>query len=139
VPAQRRCLEAVTPTRAHLPPELRLELLQCARRAAPREACGLLVGRRLPGAVAIEKVDVLENAARDESAFEIEPLHVIAAEREACARGQEVLGAWHSHVDAPAVPSERDLTREGYALALIVSLREGDLRVWHGREELVLA
>ncbi|MBM3989830.1 MAG: hypothetical protein FJ298_02365 [Planctomycetes bacterium] len=129
----------MTPTRAYLPMDLRLELLGRARRAAPREACGLLVGRRLPGAVAIETLAALENTARDDSAFELEPLDVLAAEREACARGQVVLGAWHSHVDAPAVPSVRDLTRAGYALALIVSLREGDVRVWHGREELALA
>lgn len=128
----------MTPTRAHLPPELRDELLLRARQAAPREACGLLLGRRLPGAVAIESTVALENRAQAESAFEIEPIHVLAAEREALARGQEVIGVWHSHVAAPAVPSVRDLAQSGYALALIVSLPECHVRAWHGRDEVML-
>jgi len=129
----------VTPTRAHLPLELREELLARARRAAPREACGLLLGRRAARAVAIEALAELDNAARADSAFELEPLDVLAAESAALARGQEVIGVWHSHVDAPAVPSVRDLARPGYDLALIVSLRESGVRAWHGREELELA
>jgi len=129
----------VTPTRAHLPPELREELLARARRAAPREACGLLLGRRAAHAVAIEALAELDNAARADSAFELEPLDVLLAERAALARGQEVIGVWHSHVDAPAVPSLRDLARPGYAFALIVSLRESGVRAWQGREELALA
>lgn len=126
------------PLRAHAPHALRGELLERARAAAPREACGLLLGRRTPDGIELESLAELRNCARDPSAFELEPLDVLAAERAALASGCEVVGAWHSHVDAPAVPSVRDLAGGGYGFALVISLRANELRAWHGPVELEL-
>lgn len=126
------------PARARLPSELRDELLARARESAPREACGLLLGRRTPEEFEIEALAELRNVALTATAFELEPVDILCAERAALASSREVVGAWHSHVFAAAVPSERDLAHEGYALALIVSLRDGDVRAWRGPVELEL-
>lgn len=126
------------PARARLPSELRDELLARAKESAPREACGLLLGRRTPQAIEIEALAELRNVSPTATAFELAPVDVLAIERAALASGREVVGAWHSHVFAAALPSERDLAHEGYGLALIVSLRDGDVRVWRGPIELEL-
>lgn len=127
------------PARARLPSELRDELLARARESAPREACGLLLGRRTPEAFEIEALAELRNVALTATAFELEPSDVLEIERAALASGREVVGAWHSHVLAAAEPSARDLAHPPYALALIVSLRDGDVRAWRGPVELELA
>lgn len=127
------------PLRAHAPHELRTNLFERARSAAPREACGLLLGRRTPDGIELESLAELPNRARTADAFELEPLDVLAAERAALASGREVVGAWHSHVDAPAVPSVRDLAGAGYGLSLVISLRANELRAWLGAVELELA
>ncbi len=121
-----------------LSPELRTALLGHARAAAPREACGLLIGRRERKLTRVERVLALRNVALSRSAFEIEPLDVLAAERDALASGSTVVGAWHSHVDAPASPSPRDLAHGGYSLQLVVSLVGPSLRAWRGIEEIPL-
>lgn len=107
-----------------------------AREGYPHEVCGVLIGT--PGAeeIRVEEVRDARNLERERAGdrYVLDPGAVHAADRDARAAGLEIVGFWHSHPDAPAVPSETDRSRawEGYAYA-IVSVREGapaDVRAW---------
>jgi proteasome lid subunit RPN8/RPN11 len=93
----------------------------------PRESCGLLLGRDLHP---IRRVDHAVAAANVDAAatrhFTIAPQDFLAAERDARARGLDVVGFYHSHPDAEALPSRSDVAEgwEHYTY-LIVSVREG--------------
>jgi len=87
-----------------------------AVRAAPAEACGLLLGT--PGAITAEQT--CRNVAADPLRhFEIEPQALIAAHRAARSGGPEVIGYWHSHPNGLAAPSATDAAQAS-----------GDGRVW---------
>ncbi len=114
-------------------------LLAQARAAVPREACGLLLGRRQDGVAVVERVHAARNIAADPARFEADPLDHLAAQREARAAGLEVLGAWHSHAEGPATPSASD-AREALPgwVQVIVDARTGEWRAWSlGRDGVV--
>jgi len=78
----------------------------------PYECCGLLIGRFLDyGRKVVSEVYPISNA-REEAAkrnrFLIRPEELLQGERHARARKLEVLGFYHSHPDAQAVPSQYD-------------------------------
>jgi proteasome lid subunit RPN8/RPN11 len=101
-------------------PEIVDAIVRHARAALPRECCGVLIGRddRILDAIPVE------NIADGDSRFELDPKGHIEARRRARAIGTEVLGFYHSHPRAPAVPSERDRAEAAYdgSLHAIVSL-----------------
>ncbi|MEA5463554.1 M67 family metallopeptidase [Leptothoe sp. PORK10 BA2] len=129
-------------------------------RAYPHEGCGLLVGRF--DAVTNEKTLVnlvlLENAWTDDVAADlaaadlathgqettpvmtkarrywIDPQDLFETQRQARQDGLAIIGVYHSHPDAEAVPSgcDRDLAWPSYAY-IIVSVRHSiaaDLQNW---------
>jgi proteasome lid subunit RPN8/RPN11 len=91
-----------------------------ARVAEPAECCGLLVGS---GRSIVEAVST-PNIASDPHRFVIDPKAHIEGRRDARRRGLEVLGFYHSHPHAPAVPSATDRAEAAYpgCVYLIVSL-----------------
>ena len=93
---------------AELPAALREELLARARAAAPREACGVMLGARAGDRTAVRAVFEAQNLARGAERFELDPGDVVRAERVARARGLELVGFWHSHPRGPASPSAED-------------------------------
>ncbi len=112
--------------------ELELSLRAHAEAAYPEECVGALLadGGRLVAAVP------LENCATDRRrAFAVHPRDYLAAERSAAARGLTLTGLYHSHPDAPAVPSTSD--RETAAPGLftvivpVVAGRAGAPRTFH--------
>jgi proteasome lid subunit RPN8/RPN11 len=77
-----------------------------ARRDAPRECCGLLIG----GASRIDEALALENRAVDPlRRYEIDPRDYLAAVKRCRGTAHEVIGAYHSHVHSSAEPSATDL------------------------------
>jgi len=116
------------------------ELEQAVTRGFPAEVCGLLVGRLADSRVEIERVVMAENLnqerARDR--YELDPQAFIRADREARKDGLEILGIWHSHPQAPAMPSLTDLKRawEGYSYLILSVSGRGEVegRSWrlHG-------
>ena len=76
-----------------------------ARAAAPREACGLLLGERARVADVVE----LANVARGLDRFDLDPAGFVRAASDARARGLDVVGVWHSHPDGSLAPSAADL------------------------------
>jgi len=106
-------------------------LVEQARAAIPREACGLLLGRRAGEVALVERVHAARNITADPARFEVDPRDHLAAQRAARADGLEVLGAWHSHAEGPATPSASD-AREALPgwVQVIVDARTGEWRAW---------
>jgi proteasome lid subunit RPN8/RPN11 len=80
-------------------------LILHARGEAPRECCGLLIGR--PGLV--ERIVPATNVRASEASYLIDPRDHFAAIRAARAEGLSVIGGYHSHPRSQALPSATDL------------------------------
>jgi [CysO sulfur-carrier protein]-S-L-cysteine hydrolase len=108
----------------------REEIVAHARREAPRECCGLLVGR----GGAIEEAVRARNLADAPTRYFMDPRDHFDALRHARSRGVDVLGFYHSHPHSAAWPSETDRAEAHYAdhVYLIVSLAddEPDVRLF---------
>ena len=76
-----------------------------ARRAAPDEACGLLLGRGQRIDSFVETANVAPDPRHQ---FEIDPLRLIAACRAEREAGPELIGYYHSHPAGPPRPSATD-------------------------------
>ncbi len=102
-------------------------LLEEATRAAPAEACGLLLGR--DGRV--ERAEPAANVAADPlRRFEIDPAALVAAHRAARAGGPEIVGYYHSHPTGHPVPSATDCEHasgDGRAWAIVA---DGAVGFW---------
>jgi proteasome lid subunit RPN8/RPN11 len=112
------------------------DIARAASRAYPYEGCGALLGERDCVRATISLPNTEKGAPRVR--FEVSPKDYLRVEREADARGQRLLGFWHSHPDHPARPSATDRAHawEGL-LTVIVSVqngRAGDIGAWeiHG-------
>ncbi len=104
-----------------LSPEARAAIAAHAEATYPDECVGLLLGRlegerkvaqeayraenRWAGQMQLAETDD-PTSRRDR--FYLDPRDYMRADREARARGLELVGVYHSHPDHPAVPSERD-------------------------------
>jgi proteasome lid subunit RPN8/RPN11 len=113
----------------HLPERLRARLRGWSRLAAPREACGLLIGRPVDGGIAVERVTWARNVDPRRDRYEVDPEGVLAASRAASASGAELVGAWHSHPGGSARPSETD-RRSAHAGWTYVIVAGADLRAF---------
>ena len=117
-----------------MPQAARRALLAQARRARPRECCGLLVGRRR----AVAFVFATRNLETDPNRFRVDDAAHIELRRvlRACTPALEVVGVYHSHPRGAARLSPSDV-REAYypqwihvvvGLAGRASIRAFDLR-----------
>jgi proteasome lid subunit RPN8/RPN11 len=106
-------------------------ILAEAARAAPEEACGLLLGRGLR----IEEARGAENCAPDRRRdFEIEPQALIDAHRSARAGGPEVIGYFHSHPAGAAEPSATDRALAGHDGRVWAIAAKGAVTFWRDEE-----
>jgi len=78
--------------------------------AYPDEGCGVLVGTFTD-----ERADIVAvthgrnlNTERSRDRYLLDPADIVEADREARARGLDIVGFWHSHPDHPARPSQFD-------------------------------
>jgi len=128
-----------------LAPHLVVEVYAHARETYPEECCGLLLG---PEGAAPDRIVRCTNVqaarrARGESeldarhAFWIDERELLAALREADARGDRLSAVYHSHVEADAYLSHADVAgalgpsgepRYPGAVQLVVSVREGQVQ-----------
>ncbi|MGH7340501.1 MAG: M67 family metallopeptidase [Candidatus Rokuibacteriota bacterium] len=111
------------------------------REAYPHEGCGFLLGESDVTEIRVAEVRAATNA-RDDSPhnrYMIEPEEFLRVLEDAETRGLDVVGFYHSHPDAPGVPStfDRDHAWPHYAY-LVVSVRDrmvGECRTWLLNEE----
>ena len=115
----------------HLPARLRARLCGWSRLAAPREACGLLIGRLRDGRIEVERAIWARNVDARPDRYEVDPEGLLAAERAARASGSELVGAWHSHPAGAPEPSETDRrgAYEGWSYVIVAG---ADLRSFRG-------
>ncbi|MDR1540892.1 MAG: M67 family metallopeptidase [Clostridiales bacterium] len=103
----------------------------------PNECCGVILGRMEDGASVASQLQKASNSSEESARrrrFSISPEELMKADVRARKLGLDVIGFYHSHPDAPAVPSERDreLAFPVYSY-VIVSVMEGkarDFRSW---------
>lgn len=116
------------PPTVRLPVAVLAALVDEARRAAPREACGLLIG----AAGAISRIHPARNLAVSPSRYEVAPDDHFAALRAARRDRLEVIGAYHSHPASMPVPSPSDLAEAGPDFLYVIVGLEPDAhaRAW---------
>jgi proteasome lid subunit RPN8/RPN11 len=95
----------------------------------PDEACGLLVGPLSPTGEptgAVSEARPARNADASARTYTVDPKDMLAAMRAAEARGDEIIGVWHSHTHTDAYPSPTDVRQavDPAWLYVIVSLRD---------------
>lgn len=105
------------------------------RACYPDEACGLLAGADAPdGRRVVEAVAMRNVAPLRRRRFKLDPLEHLTAEREIEARGLSVVGFYHSHPDAEAVPSATDAAEAwpfySYVIVPVRTESIGDPRSW---------
>lgn len=99
-----------------LSPAAHTAILAAAAQAAPREACGLLLGTGTHIETALATANVHPEPLRH---FEIDPAALVAAHKAARSGGPHVLGYFHSHPNGLARPSATD-----------AAMAAGDGRIW---------
>ena len=116
------------------PPLLRLSVEQHRRILAhcyfglPDEACGLFAGP-VVGAEAtgfVSEVYPAVNADASSRTYTVDGRDYLRATRDAEARGDEIVGVWHSHTHTDAYPSPTDVRQavDPMWVYVIVSLRD---------------
>ena len=114
-----------------LPAEMADQILAHCRAALPNEACGLLAGE----GDHVRRLHLLENVDASPVSYTIDPVGHFEALKQADADGWDLIGAFHSHVAAPAYPSPRDVAgafEPGWAW-LVVGPMDGEpeIRAYH--------
>ncbi len=125
---------------------------QHAAQEYPSECCGVLLGKASGATKQVTQVVQLKNLRHDparsqellpvddpgretdRNRFLIDPLDQLRVEKDARARGLDILGYYHSHPDHPALPSnyDRDHAWPWYSY-VILSVERGsakDLTCW---------
>jgi proteasome lid subunit RPN8/RPN11 len=78
----------------------------------PDEACGLLIGPAAAGGEPPSRVSEARpcrNADASAVTYTVDPGDMLGAMRAAEARGDEIIGVWHSHTHTAAYPSPTDV------------------------------
>ena len=88
-----------------LPAALAERIVAHCRAGLPNEACGLLAGDD----AIVRAVYPIVNADASPFSYTIQPAGHFAALVDAERRGWDLIGAFHSHVDGPPYPSQRDV------------------------------
>ena len=97
-----------------LPAAIVDELTAHAYDAYPLECCGLIAGLPAGGgddAVTIERFYPCRNAAASARVYTVDPHDHLRAERDAEARGWEIVGVMHSHTHSEPYPSPTDIAQ----------------------------
>jgi proteasome lid subunit RPN8/RPN11 len=105
------------------PTDLLAEMRTFAEAAYPYEGCGVLLGKTASDQVLVTEVVQGHNLVTDRrhDRYELDPKDIIASERRARERGEDVIGFYHTHPDHPARPSQFDTDRAwpGYHYVVI--------------------
>ena len=77
----------------------------------PHECCGVLLGRIEADARLVTSTQRCGNTRTDspQNRYQIDPKELIAIQREARRRGEDIVGFYHSHPDHPPMWSQTDL------------------------------
>lgn len=100
-------------------------------RGYPNEACGALLGRVHGDTHDVTEFRGMRNTVEDRpwDRYALDPLEQLQMQKDADARGLEIIGFAHSHPDHPPVPSRFD-AEHGWTFYsyLVASVQKGRLR-----------
>lgn len=111
-----------------------------ARRAAPEEACGILVGRRERGGAVVLRAEPCANVHPGDRTrhFLIDPERQLAVQRQARQEGLEIVGFYHSHPAGGTRPSAEDAALAHPGMVMLIAALEGpavaEARAWRFAE-----
>ena len=111
---------------------MRADLAAWSLFSAPREACGCLFGFARPDRIELCTATRERNLAEGDDAFALDPGDVVRAVEIARRSALELVGFWHSHSRAAAVPSDRDdlAAWPGYLCVIHSLCAPNALRAW---------
>ena len=92
-----------------IPRQVIEELIEQARRDAPDESCGYLLGERTDEGDVVTENYWMENIDHSPEHFAFAPKDQFAALKYARSKGLKILANWHSHPASPSRPSQEDL------------------------------
>ena len=102
----------------------------------PNEACGALLGRDEGGDHEVVEFRGMRNTIEDRprDRYALDPLEQLRVQKDAEARGLEIIGFAHSHPDHPPIPSRFDSenawTFYSYVVASVQEGRFSEARSW---------
>jgi proteasome lid subunit RPN8/RPN11 len=114
-------------------------IIEQGRTGKPLEICGLLAGRRAQSTLdtaetVVEEVYPIDSEDQSELTYTMNPLQQLRVEKDAKARGLEIVGIYHTHPATQPYPSKTDVARAHWGDTddlmfpeysyLIVSLRD---------------
>lgn len=121
---------------------LRQQIVRQLEAAFPDEGGGFLLGARGADVVSIDGVVPVENvfaAGERYHRYAMTPKDWIRLEDEADARGLALVGYYHSHPNAPAIPSiyDRDhaLPNFTYLITSIMPTGAAEMLAWHLQDD----
>jgi len=111
----------------NIPQNVIEELIEQARKDAPYESCGYLLGKDGD----VTENYWMENIDHSSEHFSFAPKDQFAALRYAREHGLKILANWHSHPASPSRPSQEDLrlANDPTIRYAILSLLNGDPRL----------
>lgn len=93
----------------------------------PEECCGLMFGNSSEnydnGAREVKRIRRMDNAFDSSQRFHrysLDPREFLKEEKSAEEKGEEIIGVYHSHPNAPAKPSEFDRTHAWPELSYVI-------------------
>ena len=98
----------------------------------PNEACGALVGRVDGADREVAEFRGMRNVITDRpwDRYALDPLEQLRVQKDAEARGLEIVGFAHSHPDHPPIPSRFDADHAwSFYSYVVASVQKGTLRV----------
>ena len=117
--------------------QLLAQIQQHLESGYPNEACGVMLGH----GQTVSEVVAVENTRYDSAGnrYLIHPLAYRDLERDADARGVQVLGIYHSHPDVAARPSQFDLEwalpNLSYLIVSVVNGKAVESNSWRLRDD----
>lgn len=116
---------------------LQQTIMEQMQQSYPNEGGGFLMGLHTQDRVVIHQVIGVENVFETEEQYHryaMTPQNWAAMEDQADALGLSLVGYYHSHPDAPAIPSEYDrvhaLPNFVYLITSVLNGQSADQRVW---------
>lgn len=129
--------KVIAPRRITIPKRLLTAIRGRAETGYPDEICGFLLGEIVSTNLFISaKILPVDNRRSKEThrRYRIDPQDYRAADRRATAAGRDIVGVYHSHPDAPAVPSDYDRDHAwpncAYVIASVAGGASRELTAW---------
>ena len=114
----------------HLSRKRYVQLLEWAEHAGKAECCGLLLGH---GEMVMDVVHAANIATDAHHHFEIDPVALIAAHKEARNGGPQIIGYFHSHPNGLARPSQADIAQAANDARYWLIIANQSISAWQPR------